>query len=350
MRALITAGGTAEPIDAVRVITNLSTGRFGAALANALHRRGVDVTLLASHALMAHPAWVAPGIRREAFGSFTDLATLLHTHAARSPDLLFMAAAVSDYSPVPHPGKLSSDAEELVIRLRRNPKLLPGLRERCGPETFLVGFKLLAGASRSNLVTAARHQIEAGRLDLTVANDMDTLRGGLHPVTLVEPGRPVVDHWGPKDHSAAYVADRALARSLDRSPGPYRGASSLLLHRPTRTVLLGRRRDGRWAPPGGRLEPGETPLGCARRELLEETGIDPPDQPPLTRVETAEGPWRIACFVHQVDRRMEPRPTRAMEARWVDLDRLDRFQPMVDGLAPVLERLRQILDPAPTIS
>ena len=57
MRAVITAGGTREPIDDVRVVTNLSTGRFGAHIANALVARGVDVTLLASHALMLQPGW-----------------------------------------------------------------------------------------------------------------------------------------------------------------------------------------------------------------------------------------------------------------------------------------------------
>ncbi|MFT4624445.1 MAG: phosphopantothenoylcysteine decarboxylase/phosphopantothenate--cysteine ligase, partial [Myxococcota bacterium] len=98
--AVITAGGTSEPIDDVRVVTNLSTGRFGAQLANALAEAGVRVTLLASHALASHPEWVHPEVDLVPFGAFTDLRRALHAACDDRPDLVLMAAAVSDYAPV----------------------------------------------------------------------------------------------------------------------------------------------------------------------------------------------------------------------------------------------------------
>ena len=146
--AIVTAGGTREPIDDVRFVTNLSKGRFGAAIARALADRGVEVVLLASAELASHPEWIDPRVPVVPFGSTSELDAAIDAEIARgTPDLLFMAAAVSDYAPVRVEGKIRSDADELVIRMRRLPKILATLRDRCGRSTFLVGFKLLSGVS-----------------------------------------------------------------------------------------------------------------------------------------------------------------------------------------------------------
>ncbi|MEZ4322626.1 MAG: phosphopantothenoylcysteine decarboxylase [Myxococcota bacterium] len=216
MKALITAGGTSEPIDDVRVVTNLSKGRFGASIANALVARGVDVVLLASRSLMEHPDWVDPRVERVPYGSFAELDAALAAHTATPPDLLFMAAAVSDYSPIPADGKIRSTSDELVIRMQKNPKLLATLRERCGRATFLVGFKLLSGVSPDELVSVARRQIRTARLDLTVANDLQTFRPSLHPVVLVTPEGGAIPHEGTKDDVARVLVDFCLARAGSR--------------------------------------------------------------------------------------------------------------------------------------
>ena len=57
---LITAGGTSEPIDDVRTVTNRSSGRFGAALANAFAASGARTTVLGSHSMLSHPSWLTP--------------------------------------------------------------------------------------------------------------------------------------------------------------------------------------------------------------------------------------------------------------------------------------------------
>ena len=211
LRAVVTAGGTSEPIDDVRVVTNSSTGRMGAALAGALVERGVDVTLLASRSLASHPEWIDPSVTVVPFGSFAELRDVLHEATEEAPDLLFMAAAVSDYAPVPAEGKLSSDDDELVVRMVRNPKLLPTLRARCGPDTTLCGFKLLSGVSADELIAVARRQIAKGALDLCLANDLQELGSGRHPAWIVgmdgEPRRVE----GDKAHTASVLADVALA-------------------------------------------------------------------------------------------------------------------------------------------
>jgi 8-oxo-dGTP pyrophosphatase MutT (NUDIX family) len=221
LRALVTAGGTSEPIDDVRVVTNLSTGRFGAAIANALARRGVDVTLLAGPALLARRTVVDPGVRCVPFGpdgSFADLERALRVHTDPAPDLLFMAAAVSDYSPVRASGKIRSATDRLTVEMTKNPKLLATLRARCGDATWLVGFKLLSGVSTEELVAVAQRQIEAASLDMTVANDAATFEPGRHPIVLVHRDGTSVPHVGSKADMAEVVADAALAGWLARHP------------------------------------------------------------------------------------------------------------------------------------
>lgn len=185
MRAVVTAGGTSEPIDDVRVITNLSTGRLGAAIASALVDQGIEVTLLASAALASHPEWIDSRVTVVPFRRFADLDDALEEAIQVPPEFLFMAAAVSDYSPAPTTGKIRSTGEELTLRLRRNPKLLTSLRERCGPNTTLVGFKLLSGVSPSELIEVGRRQVITNDLDLCLANDLAELSGDRHPAWIV---------------------------------------------------------------------------------------------------------------------------------------------------------------------
>lgn len=216
MQAIVTAGGTSEPIDDVRVLTNLSTGRFGAAIANALVARGVEVVLCAGRALASHPEWVDPAVRVVPFGSFADLDAVLGRELAVPPDLLFMAAAVSDYSPVRSEGKISSDQEDLTLVLRRNPKLLSTLRPRCGVGTFLVGFKLLSGVDPAELQRVAAAQVRREHLNLCVANDLQELGGREHPIWLVTPEGGALRRTGDKPEVARALVDFVLRRHAVR--------------------------------------------------------------------------------------------------------------------------------------
>ncbi|MEZ4235626.1 MAG: phosphopantothenoylcysteine decarboxylase [Myxococcota bacterium] len=216
MRAVVTAAGTSEPIDDVRVVTNRSTGRFGAAIANALLAAGVDeVVVLAGQQLADHPERLDPRARLVPFGSFADLDRAL-TEALRAPvDLLLMAAAVSDYSPAPAAGKLSSDAETLTIVMHRNPKLLGTLRERCGERTVLVGFKLLSGVGDEVLDETARRYLVRDRLDLVVANDLQRIGADAHPIRLVT-AEGASEHRGTTEQVAQQLVAQGLARVAAR--------------------------------------------------------------------------------------------------------------------------------------
>lgn len=183
-RALVTAGGTREPIDDVRAIANTSTGRFGVELARALAARGVDVALLASREAARLPGLDHPRITVATFESFGDLAARLEAACGAQPDLILMAAAVADYSPVPFAGKRPSDAPTWTLELTRNPKLLDRLRGWC-PRARIVGFKLVSGVNRTARVELAAKQNRRAALDATVVNDARELAEDRHPVDLV---------------------------------------------------------------------------------------------------------------------------------------------------------------------
>ena len=179
LRVLITSGGTAEPIDGVRVLTNTSTGETGALLATHFARCGHEVLLL-----RATTARSAGGVCREAtFFTYADLDAAL-TESLRNEvfDTVIHAAAVGDFSieaieingvaRAPGMAKLGSDVAP-VLRLRRNPKILDTLRARSrNPAVRVVGFKLTQEADPTSAGAAVQTLFTTGAVDYVVHNDL----------------------------------------------------------------------------------------------------------------------------------------------------------------------------------
>jgi phosphopantothenoylcysteine decarboxylase / phosphopantothenate---cysteine ligase len=217
-RVLITAGGTKVPIDGVRAITNTSSGRTGADLAEHFARTGHDVTLLhAADSVVPDPA--SGAISRRTFTTFDELAgALADLLSAGHFDAVIHLAAVSDYD-VDHvvvdgasvtvdTGSKLETGDVMEIHLKRNPKLLSQLRDLGGDDLMVVGFKLTHAASPAERLEAVR-RISAGT-DLVVHNDVTGLGGGLHAATIYRPVGDTVD-------VVASVADNAdLAVALER--------------------------------------------------------------------------------------------------------------------------------------
>jgi phosphopantothenoylcysteine decarboxylase/phosphopantothenate--cysteine ligase len=167
LRVLVTAGGTREPIDAVRYVGNRSSGRMGLALAQAAERRGATVTVIAANVSIPR----APGIE------YVDVETTAQLAAAcdarfDEADVLIMAAAVADYAPAdPHAGKLKKDqtGEELNLRLERTQDVLSGLAARRRPGQVLVGF---AAEHGDGALEYGRGKLARKNLDAVVVNDI----------------------------------------------------------------------------------------------------------------------------------------------------------------------------------
>jgi phosphopantothenate---cysteine ligase (CTP) len=176
MRILITSGATREPIDTVRFLSNISTGRTGALLADALTAHGHTVTLLHGEAAVRAQHVAAS----EVFSSTAHLQAQLHRLLGTGDfDAVIHAAAVSDYRPSEtHDGKMSSYANEIVVRLVPTPKLLPELKRTAPRPLKVIGFKLTAGADAEARAIAVAKLFAAGTVDAVIHNDMDDLTTG----------------------------------------------------------------------------------------------------------------------------------------------------------------------------
>ena len=216
MRVLVTSGGTTEPIDGVRVLTNTSTGATGALIANHFARRGHAVTLLRARG--ARPA--EAGCREETFSSFADLdAALGRLLGAEDFDVVIHAAAVGDFSVesvlsdgvvrLPGVGKLDSQSAPMV-RLRPNPKLLDSLRDRSRNRPVRVAaFKLTSGADAAEARESVAALLDRGVADVVVHNDL-AVRGN-------EGDAFPADIWRAGDAKPTHCAGRAaLAETLEK--------------------------------------------------------------------------------------------------------------------------------------
>ena len=210
MHILITAGNTHAPVDRVRVVTNVFTGKTGADLARTAWTRGHTVTLLTSHPetaadLPSEPDAAGRRLTVVPFATFDDLAGRLQA-ALRTdpPDAVFHAAAVSDYlcAGVYAPaagtyfnarvrqweadgppgmteqkgGKIKSHDPELWFRMVRAPKLVDRFRTPWGFAGILVKFKLEVGVTDAELLTLAEAARTRSAADLVVANTLDGAR------------------------------------------------------------------------------------------------------------------------------------------------------------------------------
>jgi phosphopantothenoylcysteine decarboxylase/phosphopantothenate--cysteine ligase len=166
---LITAGGTREPIDAVRYLGNRSSGRMGLAVAEAAHARGAEVILItAAPAPANQPPWQQLQVTTAAE---MQAAVLAHLPRATA---VFMAAAVADYrvlNPAPH--KLKKQPK-LTLDLVPNEDILRHIVHRRRPETIVIGF----AAETGNLLEEGRRKLHEKAVDAIFANDVSSPDSG----------------------------------------------------------------------------------------------------------------------------------------------------------------------------
>ena len=173
MNILITAGPTREPIDAVRYIGNRSSGKLGFALANAAASSNHSVTLLMGPGVNIPP--INPNINLLRFESTADLQSLLQTHFPTT-DLLIMAAAVADYTPITqHTGKLPrshNKSDRMTIELKPTPDLTASLAPTKQPHQRIIAFALEDPAV---LEQRAVEKMKRKKVDAIVANPLGTM-------------------------------------------------------------------------------------------------------------------------------------------------------------------------------
>ena len=175
---VVSAGGTMEPIDPVRVITNHSSGKMGYAVAEAARDRGADVVLVTAPTNLPDPALVKVVHVRTA----QQMGEAVQQYAERA-DVLVMAAAVADYRPaVAAEQKIKKADDEMTISLAKTTDILKTAKG----DFVRVGF----AAESENLVENAKVKVGSKNLDLIVANDITAEGSGFgsdtNKVTIID--------------------------------------------------------------------------------------------------------------------------------------------------------------------
>jgi phosphopantothenoylcysteine decarboxylase/phosphopantothenate--cysteine ligase len=208
MRILVTAGGTREPIDKVRVISNRSSGKMGRAIAREAFRRGAEVAVVA-----ANMDEKEPGVRWVDVETYAEMKEAT-TNLVKGADALVMAAAVSDFRPASSEGgKIRrGGTRELNLRLVTTGDILKSVREP-NPELFMVGFAATHGDPASD----AREKLETKGIDLMVGNDISLEGSGFgseeNEVVIVgQAGERFVPR-APKEEVASVILD-ALGEAI----------------------------------------------------------------------------------------------------------------------------------------
>lgn len=180
MKVLITSGGTKVKIDDVRHIGNMSSGKFGAQIANEFFDTLNEVTYLHSKESVkpSYRTWSdSPAFSNQPYEDYFDyLDKSVSLVRSLKPDIIISAAAVSDYVVAKADGKLSSSEEELIIRLKKAKKVLP-LFKAASPSSMVVGFKLLVSPAYDEVSKAVQKVLNSGA-DYVVYNDLTEIKKG----------------------------------------------------------------------------------------------------------------------------------------------------------------------------
>jgi phosphopantothenoylcysteine decarboxylase / phosphopantothenate---cysteine ligase len=185
---VVSAGGTQEPIDPVRFISNRSSGKQGYALAQAALDRGAEVTLVTGPTALTAPA----GAQLVAVQTAQEMAQAVLT-ASAGADVLLMAAAVADFRPAQVAGQKIKKTAVPEIQLEKTLDILTAVAEARDQSparrpAIIVGF----AAESQNLIENARDKVLRKRLSLIVANDISASDAGFgvdtNRVTLIDEG------------------------------------------------------------------------------------------------------------------------------------------------------------------
>ncbi len=188
---LITSGPTRGYIDAVRFISNKSSGKLGTTVALEALKRGARVTfvygvgsIIPDVALLAKD--YISRLTLIEIETIDDLVATIHERLKENLyDAIVHAMAVLDYTPEKNSGgKITSNKDRLAVTCVRTPKIIKLIR-KLWPHAFLIGFKLEVGLSRDELIERAYTSLMESGADLVVANNQDEIVGDKHRAYLI---------------------------------------------------------------------------------------------------------------------------------------------------------------------
>ncbi len=205
-KIVVTAGGTQEPVDPVRFLTNRSSGKQGLALAQAALDRGADVTLIAAPITLPIPI----GVELVSIRTASEMTGAV-LEACKDTDALLMAAAVADFRParVAEQKVKKGRGDLAALALEPTTDILAAVAERrieSGLPRVVVGF----AAETEELLENAKHKIQAKSLDLIAANDVSASDSGFG----VDTNRIVLIDASGRSQSLPLMSKIAVAELL----------------------------------------------------------------------------------------------------------------------------------------
>ena len=235
MKIVITAGGTSERIDDVRTITNSSTGSLGYAIGQAfLQEAGTEENPQGN----VEKIWYLHGQRAKCpehpvvedvpITGVMDLQEkLMAVLTEEKIDACIHAMAVSDYmvhrvttldklmgtEDPEHAqdlsgNKISSDIDDLIIHMKRSPKVISGIKQ-ASPDTLLVGFKLLSGVPHEELIDVGYRLLQKNNCDFVMANDLQEIGKDYHKGYLIHTDK-TYDTMNTNEEIAAMIVKRVM--------------------------------------------------------------------------------------------------------------------------------------------
>ena len=208
-RILISAGPTQEALDPVRYLTNNSTGKMGYALARMAMLRGAEVTLVSGPVSIAPP----PFVRLVPIVSAQDMFEAVTAHAPQS-DLIFMAAAVADYTPVQYADdKIKKHDADMQIPLKRTQDILGYLGEHRKENQIICGFSM----ETRDMLENSRAKLQKKRVDMICANNLKVPGAGFgvdtNVITMITQTETTELPLLSKDAAANAILDKAIGLS-----------------------------------------------------------------------------------------------------------------------------------------
>lgn len=232
MKLIITAGGTSEKIDDVRAITNMSTGRLGSIIGKAfVDGYGEKIEKI----YYIHGSRAVPPIGDMIFpvsveGTYDLMETLKNILENENIDAVIHSMAVSDYTvkelttmenitkgeTLDTSSKVSSEIEDLVIILKKTPKVISHIK-KWSPDTLLVGFKLLSKVSLEELIEVGHKLLEKNNCTFVLANDLKKINETMHKGYLIHEDK-TYDEMDTKEEIAQVISKRVMESIANKRP------------------------------------------------------------------------------------------------------------------------------------
>jgi len=196
---LIIGGATAEPIDDIRILTNKSSGKTAVSLANNAFERGANVEVWYGYAKETVPSYITV----KHFETIEDILRLLKSNK-KTFDAIIVCAAIADYLPKKHKGKISSGKNKLTIECSPAPKIIQKIRE-VAPKSKIIAFKV--EENKKDLKEEAVKLLSKNNLDVVVANTISAFGADENEILIIDKKRKSITKKGKKEQLTGYILD-----------------------------------------------------------------------------------------------------------------------------------------------